>query len=303
MKLLLTGAFQYRAEHFEAIRALGHQIVFVQDERIPLREQGIDPADIEGAVCNGLFLYNDFSAFEKLRYVQLISAGYDRVPAGLIDNGAIKLYNASGVYSMPMAEFALCGVLQLYKQSAVFRRNQQVHQWDKVRDLRELTDKTVCIIGCGSVGQACAKCFRAFDCYVLGVDIVPVDNTLFEKTYSFDALDEALAQSDVVILALPLTAQTQRLFDRERLLCCKKDAIFVNISRGGVVVERDLIDLLSKGYFLGAVLDVFEKEPLPQNSPLWDMENIILTPHNSFVGDKNSKRLFEIIMKNLQDES
>lgn len=300
MKLLLTGASTYTESQFDILREMGHSILYVQDERIPLAEQGIDPSDIEGTVCNGLFLYNDISAFKNLRYVQLTSAGFDRVPLEEMQKRNITVHNARGVYSAPMAELALCGVLQLYKQSVAFRDNQRAHCWTKLRNLKELTDKTVCIVGCGSVGQACAKRFGAFDCHVIGVDVAPVENKFFEKIYLLDALDDVLAQSDVVILTLPLTTQTRGLFNRERFLNCKEGTVFVNITRGAVVAENDLITVLGDAHLGGAVLDVFETEPLQADSPLWDMENVILTPHNSFVSDGNSKRLFDLIVKNLK---
>lgn len=302
MKLLLTGAFTYTQGQIAVLRDMGHDVLFVQDERIPLVEQGVDPRTIEGVICNGLFLYNDISLFENLRYVQLTSAGFDRVPLNEMQKRGIVVHNARGVYSIPMAEFALCGVLQLYKQSAVFLKNQQARRWEKVRDLQELANKTVCIVGCGSVGQACAKRFSAFDCRVIGVDIAQIETPWFAETHPLDALDIALAESDVVVLTLPLTEQTRGLFDADRLAACKEGAVLVNIARGAVVCEADLIAALQQGYLGGAVLDVFEDEPLPLESPLWDMGNVIVTPHNSFVGEGNAERLFCVITDNLQKE-
>ena len=302
MKLLLTGAFAYTQSQMDMLREMGHDVLFVQDERVPLAEQGVNPTDIEGVVCNGLFLYNDLASFENLRYVQLTSAGFDRVPLADMTKKGIVVHNARGVYSAPMAEFALCGVLQLYKQCAGFAESQRLHRWEKIRNLKELTDKTVCIVGCGSVGQACAKRFAAFDCHVIGVDIVKIDAPYFEKTYLLNALDSALSKSDVVVLTLPLTDETHGLFDRKRLANCKADAVLVNIARGAVVVEQDLIAALQKGDLGGAVLDVFETEPLPADSPLWNMANVIITPHNSFVGDGIHKRVFAKIFENLQRE-
>jgi len=301
MKLLLTGAITYSNEQIDVLRKMGHDILFVQDERIPLVEQGMDPKTVEGVVCNGLFLYNDISLFENLRYVQLTSAGFDRVPLEEMHKRGITLHNARGVYSAPMAELALCGVLQLYKRSVAFYNSQKAHRWEKVRDLKELTDKTVCIVGCGSVGQACAKRFGAFECRVIGVDVVEMENPLFEEIYPLDVLDNVMPQCDIVVLTLPLTEKTRGLFDRERLLKCKAGAVLVNIARGAVVVEQDLIAVLESRHLDGAVLDVFASEPLSADSPLWDMENVMITPHNSFVGENNNKRLFSLILRNLQN--
>ncbi len=302
MKLLLTGAATYTESQLASLRSMGHEILYVQDERVPLKEQGIDPTDIEAAVCNGLFLYNDLSEFAKLRYVQLTSAGFDRVPLESMLEKGITVHNARGVYSAPMAEFAISGVLQLYKQSFTFLKNQYAHCWEKVRDLKELCGKTVGIVGCGSVGQACAKRFSAFDCRVLGVDVVAMDAPFFDKVYLLEELNAVLSQSDVVVLTLPLTNETRDLFDQKRFDACKTGTVFVNIARGAVVVQRDLVTALLEGRLGGAVLDVFETEPLEADSPLWDMKNVILTPHNSFVSEGNNERLFNVIKENLERE-
>lgn len=299
MKLLLTGAFKYTDEQIEYLKSLGNDIVYVQDER---KKIDFDVSDFEGVVCNGLFLYNDIRHFKKLKYIQLTSAGFDRVPLDYINEHKIKLYNARGVYSIPMAEFALCGVLQLIKQSRLFYKNQNYHIWEKSRTLGELSGKTVLIVGAGNIGFEVAKRFSAFDASVIGVDITDDDRKYFDKVELFDELEEQLKIADIVILTLPLTDSTRGMFDKSKFDLMKKCSIFVNIARGPLVVESDLINSLKSGSISGAVLDVFEEEPLNENSLLWDMDNVILTPHNSFVGENNNKRMFEVIVNNLFKE-
>ena len=155
------------------LRNLGHELIYIQDERIPLGKQGIDPKEIEGTICNGVFLYNNISDFKNLQYIQLTSAGFDRVPMDYIRNHNIEIHNAKGVYSIPMAEFALAGVLQIYKESRFFYESQKKMQWKKNRDILELSGKTVCIVGCGSVGTECAKRFQTLGCEIVGIDIYP----------------------------------------------------------------------------------------------------------------------------------
>ena len=259
-----------------------------------------DVSDIEGVVCNGLFLYNDIRHFKKLKYIQLTSAGFDRVPIDYINEHEIKIYNARGVYSIPMAEFALCGVLQLIKQSRLFYKNQNNHIWEKSRTLGELSGKTVLIVGAGNIGSEVAKRFSAFDASVIGVDITDDDRKYFDKVELLDNLDEQLKIADIVILTLPLTDSTRGMFDKSKFDLMKKSSIFVNIARGPLVVESDLINSLKSDDISGAVLDVFGEEPLNENSPLWDMDNVILTPHNSFVGENNNKRMFNVIVNNLE---
>ena len=297
MKLLLTGAFKYTDQQIEYLKSLGNDIVYVQDER---KKIDFDVSDMEGVVCNGLFLYNDIRHFKKLKYIQLTSAGFDRVPIDYINEHEIKIYNARGVYSIPMAEFALCGVLQFIKQSRLFYKNQNNHIWEKSRTLGELSGKTVLIVGAGNIGSEVAKRFSAFDASVIGVDITDDDRKYFDKVELLDNLDEQLKIADIVILTLPLTDSTREMFDKSKFDLMKKSSIFVNIARGPLVVESDLINSLKSGDISGAVLDVFGEEPLNENSPLWDMDNVILTPHNSFVGENNNKRMFNVIVNNLE---
>ena len=298
MKILITGCITWSEEEICEIEDIGHKVTFIQDERIPLKNQGIDVSSFEGVICNGLFLYNDINKFNNLKYIQLTSAGYDRVPMKYILEKEIIINNARGVYSVPMAEFALCGILQLYKQSRFFSSNQKENKWIKSRNLQELYNKNVCIIGCGSVGSECAKRLNAFECNVCGVDINTDKRNYFEKIYTLSDMDKALSVSDIVILTLPLTDKTKNLINKNKFDKMKQGCIFVNIARGSIVNTNDLVEALETK-LLGAVLDVFETEPLNEDSSLWKKENVILTPHNSFVGEGNRARLQKLIIKNL----
>lgn len=292
MKLLITGALPCAQQIATQLEALGHETVFLQNERDPLP---CPEQEIEGVICNGLFLSHPIEQFTRLRYIQLTSAGFDRVPMDYVREHGIKINNARGVYSIPMAEFAVCGVLQLYKQSRFFARNQALHRWEKHRELCELFGKTVCVIGCGSVGTECAKRFAAFGCQVIGADLYPHEDACYQKIVPLGQLDEILPTADVVILTLPLTGESRHLMNENRLSRLKSRAILVNIARGGVVDTDALLSVLPN--IGGAVLDVFEEEPLPPDSPLWDMDNVIITPHNSFVGDGNVERIQNNISK------
>lgn len=297
MKLLLTGAFNYSAEQIKSLRAVGNDIIFIQDERVPL---DIDVSEIEGVICNGLFLYNDIKQFKNLKYIQLISAGYDRIPLDYIKDKKIKVFNARGVYSVPMAEFAIGGILQLVKRFDLFYENKKKHVWNKSRTLGELFGKTSVIVGAGNIGSEIAKRLKAFDMTVIGVDIFNDSRLYFDKIELLDNLNDQLKIADIFILTLPLTDSTANMFDKTKFSIMKDTSIFVNVARGQLVNENDLIDALTKKEIAGAVLDVFNSEPLDEKSPLWDFDNVILTPHNSFVGENNSKRMFDVIFKNLE---
>ena len=295
MNLLVTGAWADAKAHISELEAMGHTVCFLQFEKDNLP---CEYSWVEGVICNGLFLSHPIERFTNLRYIQLTSAGFDRVDMDYVKAHCIEIHNARGVYSIPMAEFALCGVLQLYKQAAFFRDNQKRHIWEKHRGLMELSGKKVLIVGCGSVGNECAMRFAAFGCEVIGVDLFPREDSLYSKILPLEQLDTALSEADVIILTLPLTAQTKHLINDTRFSLLKSTAIIVNIARGAIIDTEALLNHIDN--LGGAVLDVFEDEPLSEDSPLWDKENIILTPHNSFVGEGNSKRLSANILSNLQ---
>ena len=296
MKLLVTGAWNGAQEHFETLASMGHEVIWMLDERGALPD-GAQMA--QAVICNGLFLHHPEAGFEELRYVQLTSAGYDRVPLAALERRGITVHNARGVYSIPMAEFALCGVLQLYKQSRFFQQNQTDRRWEKHRGILELYGKTVCILGIGSVGRECAIRFGAFGCRVLGVNIRPRPVEHFDIVYPMEELNTALAMADIVVLAIPLTDETRHLINAERFQSMKSGAVLVNLARGAVVDTTALLDALDS-HLGGAVLDVFEQEPLAADSPLWTKKNVLLTPHNSFVGEHNGDRLKRIILDNLE---
>lgn len=295
MLLLITGAWQDARKHFAALEALGHEIVFMQQEKDAL-PVGAELA--EGVICNGLFLHHPIERFPRLRYIQLTSAGYDRVDMDCVRAHNIEIHNARGVYSVPMAEFAVAGVLQLYKQSRFFYEKQKRHKWEKHRGLLELYDKTVLILGCGDVGTECAKRFRAFGCRIIGLNRTTRENAAFDEIHPLHELDACLPKADVLLLTLGLSDETRHMMNAERLARLKPGAVLVNLARGALLDERALLPMLPR--LTGAVLDVFEEEPLTEASPLWDTENVIITPHNSFVGEGNENRLYRLIKSNVE---
>lgn len=293
MNLLITGAWTDAKKHFKEIEALGHRIAFLQQEQ---DEIPCDPSWVEGVVCNSLFLYHPIEEFPNLRFVQLTSAGYDRIDMGYIAAHEIEIHNAKGVYSIPMAEFAVAGVLSLYKQVRFFYDNQKAHRWEKHRGLLELLGKTVTIVGCGNVGTECAKRFRAFGCKVIGLNRTIREIDGFDEILPLSKLEDVLPTTDILVLSVALTDETARLIDRQRLILLPNTAVVVNISRGAIMDQEALGELLRDGRLAGAVLDVFENEPLGGENFIWEVPNLIATPHNSFVGEGNGDRLAQIVL-------
>ncbi len=296
-KLLITGAWKYTDEQYEYLTSLGYDICFMQNEKDELPDSAYLA---EAIICNGLFLYHDIDKFTALEAIQVTSAGLDRLPMDRINERGIKVFNARGVYSIPMAEYALSGVLDIYKKSRFFYDNQKKGEWVKNREVVELFGKNVLIVGAGSVGTECAKRFSAFGSNVRGVDLFPRHDANYIEIVRLDDLKDELRNADIVVLTLPLTKETEHLFSSKMFDCMKTGAVLVNIARGGVVDTAALLTALNDKKLSAAVLDVFEEEPLKNDSPLWSMPNVIVTPHNSFVGDGNSDRLFSVIKNNLK---
>lgn len=297
MNLLITGAWGDAQRYITEIQKAGHNVLFLQDEMADLE---CDNDWVQGIICNAFFLHHFLDDYKNLKYIQLTSAGYDRVPLKSIKEKGISVYNAGGVYSIPIAESVITGVLCLFRKTDVFYKNQNKHLWKKQRDLRELHGSRVLIVGCGSVGSECAVRFSAFGTEVLGVDIAVREDKRYHAIYGMDMFDEVLKTADIVVLTVPLTDETRHLIDKRRLSLVKSGAVIVNVSRGAVVDTEALVCAMDR--LGGAVLDVFENEPLQPDSPLWDIENVIITPHNSFVGEFNGERLYSLIKKNLAGE-
>ena len=280
------------------LRALGYTVYFMQQEQedLPLLA-----SDVDVTVCNGLFLNHDINDFTHLKFIQLTSAGFDRVPVDLIKARGIELFNARGVYSMPMAEWAIFKVLEHYKQGWFFYQEQIAGRWTKHRGLREIAGIKVAVVGAGNVGQEVAKRFQAFGAETTGFDVHTHETVGFHSMALTETFQESIGEFDVVVITAPLLPSTRGLISREVLKSMKVNAVIINIARGGLVDQQALIEVFLQRPDLYAALDVFEEEPLPFSSPLWKMTNVAISPHNSFVSDGNNKRMFDVIYTNLKN--
>lgn len=297
MNLLLTGCFNYTKDQKDKLVSLGYRIYFMQQETdaLPLAADEVD-----AMVCNGLFLTHNIEDFSRLKFIQLTSAGFDRVPVDYIKKNGMMLHNAKGVYSVPMAEWALYRVLEHYKCGWFFKNEQKYHRWTKHRGLRELADCSVAVVGAGNVGQEVAKRFGALGCHVIGFDIHTNGTPYFDEMSLTSTLLDHIGRFDVVVITAPLLPSTRGLISYDMMKGMKENAILVNIARGGLIDQESLISVFNLRKDLFAALDVFETEPLDADSPLWEMDNVAISPHNSFVSDGNNARMFEVIYHNLK---
>lgn len=297
MRILLTGAFNYSQEQLSIINDLGFEIYFLQQERDSLP---IASSSIDAVVCNGLFLYHQLDEFTSLKYIQLTSAGFDRVPLNTIKERGIIINNAHGVYSIPMAEWALGRIIEQYKHFRTFNLAQQQKKWNKDRSVKEINGTKSAIIGAGNIGQEVAKRLSAFGSVVTGYDVILGERPYFEKINHIDNLINGINEYDIIVLTAPYTPETHHIISKEMLVSLREEAILVNIARGGLIDTKALVNVLQTRTDLFAALDVFEEEPLAADSLLWALPNAVVSPHNSFVSNGNNERMFSVIYNNLK---
>jgi phosphoglycerate dehydrogenase-like enzyme len=298
MNLLLTGAFSYTEDQKKKLSTLGFEVFFMQQET---EELPLSVKEIDATVCNGLFLHHNIDEFENLKLVQLTSAGLDRVPVDKMQEREIILFNARGVYSIPMAEWTVMRVLEHYKNTSHFAVAQAKGVWDKCRTLREIAGTKVAVVGAGNVGQEVAKRFEVLGANTIGFDIHVNPTLHFNEMRLVSELPVMVGEYDIIVITAPLTSETYHLIGREVLKVLKTGATIVNIARGQLIDEQALTDVLAERQDLYAALDVFEQEPLAADSPLWKMKNVAVSPHNSFVSNGNNERMFNVMYNNLKD--
>ena len=248
---------------------------------------------------------DEFLAAEKIRWVQSPSSGTDRFLAiPELCDGEVILTSARGTHGACLAEHALAMIFAFTRGIKCCVVYQQKHQWAN-RELRpgmsELTGLTMGIVGFGTVGRALAKRAAAFDMRIVAVDLFPTDKPDYvESLTDLSNLDGLLGESDVVVVTVPYTAETRHMIGERELGLMKHSAILIGISRGGIIDQEALARALEAGELGGAGLDVSEPEPLPADSPLWDLQNCLISPHIAGGSQFEAPTIREIFCENLK---
>jgi phosphoglycerate dehydrogenase-like enzyme len=240
----------------------------------------------------------------RLEWIQATSAGVGRLVerVGLLESD-VAVTTASGVHARPLAEFAVLGMLMFGKRTLDLVADQRAHRWERHAG-EELRGKTVCVVGLGKIGREVARLARAFDMHVTGTVREARGRSAadlgVDRLEAGEGLDLLLPAADVVVLATPHTPQTHALLDARRLRLLKDGAVLVNIARGDVVDEPALVEELRSGRLGGAALDVFRQEPLPGDSPLWDLPNVFVSPHSASTVVQENERITDLFCDNLR---
>jgi D-2-hydroxyacid dehydrogenase (NADP+) len=240
----------------------------------------------------------------RLRWIHLPNAGVDHpVFARLLERG-VRLSTSSGAAAEPIAQTAIGAVLMLARGFPAWADAQRRHAWEP-RNLeappRDLRDQTMTIFGLGAIGLEVARLGRALGLHVIGVRRSPASvPDAVDEWHSPAELDELLPRTDWLILACPLTEETRDRIDAAALARLPSGARLVNVARGEVVDETALVTALRSGRLGGAYLDVFREEPLPASSPLWELPNVIVSPHDSSPSAGNVDRQTTLLIRNLE---
>lgn len=237
----------------------------------------------------------------RLEWIHSFSAGIERVATPVVRTRGLTVTNARGVFSRPIAEYVVMMCLVVARRFQQLMDLQRERTWQPLRG-RELGSLTVGIVGLGSIGTEIARLLEPFETRVLATRRRPGRGQppANVEVLPHDRLDDLLRRSDVVVVAAPLTEETAGLIGAPQLQEMRQDAWLVNISRGRLVDEVALRRALESGAIGGAVLDVFNEEPLPEDSPLYATPNLIVTPHTSWASDRVADRSLELFVQNLQ---
>ncbi|HEX9016977.1 MAG TPA: D-2-hydroxyacid dehydrogenase [Chloroflexota bacterium] len=234
----------------------------------------------------------------KLRWIHKMSTGVDRMLYPEFVQSPVVLTNAAGAHAIPIAEHVIGVMLAMVKELPKAARRQRQHQWIK-EHTRELYGQTLGIVGMGHVGTAIARLAKAMSMTTLAVRRRDLPAQFVDEMVPMEQLHQMLGRSDFVVVTLPLTPSTRGMFGPEEFRAMRPGAYFINIARGQIVREDALIDALRTGKIAGAMLDVAAVEPLPAESPLWDMENVIITPHTSGHSTRVNERAMDLFCENL----
>jgi phosphoglycerate dehydrogenase-like enzyme len=248
----------------------------------------------------------EVAGLPRLRWVHATSAGAGevvraaRLPAEALER--LTITTSSGVHAIPLAEFAVLGLLAIAKELPRFAADQRARAWPEVRrPLRELDGQTLFLVGLGEIGRETARLAKAFGMRTVGIrrsQKPPPAHV--DEVHGPDRLAELAGRADAMVVSLPLTEATAGMIDRATIEALPPSCIFVNVGRGGVVDEPALIDALRERRIAGAVLDVFATEPLPADSPLWTMDNVLVTPHAVALSARENERIVELFVANLR---
>lgn len=215
----------------------------------------------------------------SLRWIQVFQSGIDHIPLQEVNDRRIILTNVRGIHRIPMAEYVMSVVLYYTRNIERFVGDQRSHIWNRDELVDEAFGKTMAVFGAGTIGSAIADRAKGFGMHTIGVNTTGNKKESFDEMYTLSQKHDVLSRSDFVVLLLPVTTETHHCISKDEIIQMKNSAYLINIGRGQLVDTSALVSALKQKTIQGAVLDVFEEDPLPKEHPLWDLDNVLITPH------------------------
>ena len=242
-----------------------------------------------------------FLAAKRLRWVQSMGVGFETMLYPEMIESDVVITNTAGAFDAAMAEHVFALLLSLTRGMRAYHELQKARGWSREAPAIQLAGKTMGVLGLGTIGRAVAIRAKAFGMRVIALDAqVKLPPEGVDAVFGPDRMETVFRESDVIVVALPLTERTKGLVNRERLRLMKRTACVVNVARGPIIAEADLIEALRAGEIAGAGLDVFEREPLPKESPLWDMANVVITSHVAGRSPEGVDNIEAVLVENLR---
>ena len=298
-KILFTYGFEdgKLEERMKILEDLGYEVYYEDERNFRYREY---MSEVDVLVTHSVFKKVNLDRFPKLKWIQLTSMGFEQVPKQeVLEKGIIVTNNKKG-YSIPMGEWVVLNILEMMKKRKSIYQNQDDKRWFMDFSIEEVYEKTIAIIGTGDIAKESVKRLKGFSVNLLGVNTDGRYIEGFDKCFSLREIDFVLEKADLVVITLPNTEKTHHLFDKARLEKMKDDSYLINVSRGAIICEEDLISHLQEGKFKGVALDVFEHEPLSKTSLLWGINRVVISSHNSWISENIGARRWELFHENFK---
>jgi phosphoglycerate dehydrogenase-like enzyme len=258
--------------------------------------QGLETAN----VVTGFELSpEEVASADSLDLFSCVFAGTSHLDLDAFEDNGVLVTNASGTHGPNISEYVIGRMISHAKQFGRARRQQDRREWRSYQT-REIHDATVTIVGLGAIGEAVADRLDAFGAETIGVRHTPEKDSPTDEVYGYDEIHEAVADSEYVVIACPLTDDTAGLFDEDMFQTMHPDSVLINVGRGPIVDTEDLLTALHWNRIAGASLDVVDPEPLPEDHPLWGMDNVFITPHNSGYSPVYYERRSDILVRNVE---
>lgn len=296
MKALFT--YNYGDEKLEKLKKLGLDIIVKSEKDLYYTDE---LKDVEILACYNPFKTLDIERMKNLKLILLTSTGINQVPLDIVKKNNIILCNNKYGYNVPIGEWIVLKILEMLKESKKIYSNQEKNKWKINMDILELTDKNVTFIGTGNIATEAAKRLEAFECNVWGINTTGHNANYFKHCFSMKESHKNLSKSDIVVVTIPYTKDTYKLVNKDMIDNMKDGVYFINISRGDIVDEKELIKALKNKKIKMAALDVFEEEPLSDDNEMWKLENVLISSHNSWVSEMRNVRRFSNIYQNISN--